>query len=102
MIDFDEEGISPMPSLDVPVYIPPDPYAVKKAVSELRKKVFALNNVVIFLKNPPNSKVKGRLLSKDDNYYYIIDSFTSQENRIEIKDVQEVKKEDEPAPDKRK
>jgi len=102
MIDFEEEGISPMPSLEVPAYIPSDPYAVKKAVSELRKRVFALNNVVLILKNPPNAKVKGRLLGKDDKYYYIIDSFTSQENRIEVKDVQEVKKEENPAPDKGK
>jgi len=98
MIGFDEEGISPMPSLEVPRYIPPEPHMVKKGVIELRKKVFAIDNVILYLKNPPNSRVQGRLLGKSDDgkYFFVIDSFTNQENRVEADNVKEVKRVDSP------
>jgi len=98
MIEFEEEGLRPMPSLDVPPYIRPEPHMVKKGVIELRKKVYAINNVILYLKNPPNSKVQGRLLGKseDEKYFYIIDSFTNQENRVDADNVKEVKRADAP------
>jgi len=92
VIGFEEEGIQPLPSIDLSDYVGPDGHKIKVAVNDLREQVYSIDNVILFLKTPPNARRQGRMLRQDEENYYLIDSFTKNESKVPKENVKEIKR----------
>ncbi len=78
ILNFDEEGVTPLPSLEPPQYIRPDASAARKTVHGLYSKVYSMNNVTLHLKKPTLGKRVGRLIDgpEPDKYFYLINAIS--------------------------
>ena len=92
LISFEEEGIQPLPSIELSDYVPPDSHKVKVSVNSLQEQVYSIDNVILFLKVPANARRPGRLLGEDDEFYYLMETITKSENKVPKENVKEIKR----------